>query len=398
MFLRICVAAILMSASTTTQAVAQLAPTSGRFLAPQPIELPLRFMHGLISVPVMINGQGPFQMLLDTGAPLVVLRDTALIGTLKLNVAGQARVGGAGDGEMQVAPFVTGLTATLGALEVKNASGIVTSLPDAIPGVDGVIGGPLFRHAVVHVDFDAGVIRFHDPASPPNVVGDTIPLRVAPNGHVFIPGRITVNGVGRELDLHLDTGARQAFALAPASLKQMRVKPRASIQTITGFGSRGMGHGSLIRSDTLRIGRTALTNVTTTVPNNEPADEGRVGIQVLRRFNLVIDYPGRRLILAPRANVKDPFNATTTGIVLKPALPGSARAVAYVVSASPAEQAGILVGDTIATVGGRDVGGFDPEALERELLQAAPGTALVIGTRRGGQSIERRLTTRALLP
>ena len=32
-----------------------------------------------------------------------------------------------------------------------------------------------------------------------------------------------------------------------------------------------------------------------------PEQDGIVGIQVLSRFNIVLDYPGRRLFLMPRA-------------------------------------------------------------------------------------------------
>ena len=377
---------------------AQLPPTSGRFTSQQAVELPLRMTHGLITVPVMINGKGPFNLILDTGAPVLVLQDTSQISKLALTVAGQTRVGGAGDGERQLAPIVTGVAARLGPLEVSNVTGIVGVTGSAIPGVDGVIGGPLFRHSVVHIDWDAGVIRFHDPASPPEIAGDTIPLRVAQDGHVYVPGRIAVNGVGRNLELHLDTGARQAFALAPASLQKMKVKPRISIKTVTGFGSRGVAHGTVMRADTLRLGRTSLIGVPSSVPKNEPSDEGRVGIPVLRRFNLVIDYPGKRLILVPRANVADAFRWNTTGIVLRPAKPGSPREVAFVMAGSPAEQGGIVAGDTLVTVGTTDIASLDPEGLERELIQPAPGTALLIASRRNGVVVERRVTSRILLP
>src|SRR5690349_21876810 len=164
--------AALLVTLAGTACGAQLPPTTGRFTSAQSIELPLRMTHGLITVPVMLNGKGPFQLLLDTGAPVLVIIDTNQIANLGLRVAGQTRVGGAGDGERQLAPIVTGVNASLGPLEVSNVTGIVGVTGAAIPGVDGIIGGPLFRHSVVHIDWDAGVIRFHDPASPPVVAGD----------------------------------------------------------------------------------------------------------------------------------------------------------------------------------------------------------------------------------
>src|SRR5687767_10116415 len=153
---RATVAVLLFASAACSRA--QLAPTSGAFNTPEPVTVPLKLVHGLLTVPVMLNGHGPFQLILDSGAPLLVLPDTSQISKLQLRVVGQASVGGAGDGAMQRVPLAMGITASVGRLEVKDATGIIGVTGDAVPGVDGIIGGPLFRHAVVHVDWDANTV------------------------------------------------------------------------------------------------------------------------------------------------------------------------------------------------------------------------------------------------
>ena len=380
-------------------AQAQLPPTTAHFGSAEVVEVPYRIVHGLVVIPVSLNGSAPLQFILDTGAPVVVIRDTAVAKTLSLRIAGQARVGGAGDGERRTAPFAIGMTARVGALEVKNVSGIVGSVEGAIPGVDGIIGGALFQNAVVEFDFDAKVVRFHNPTARRfAMAGDSLPLRVDANVQPFVRGTVTVNGIAMSLELNLDTGARQPLALARTTMEKYRAMPDRKLSTIVGFGSRGEARGDIIRASKLDLGRASLVAITTSVMNNEPGGEGRIGLPVLERFHLWIDYPGQRIVLQPRANVGDPFPAQTTGLVFFPAKDSTVRVVAEAGEGTPAREAGVQRGDTLLAVNGRDLRTLDDRGIREQVIMPPAGTAVRLTIKRGATLHEFRLVSRTLIP
>lgn len=390
-------AGVLLCAADTART--QLPPSTATFSGAATVSVPFRVVHGLAVIPVTINGHGPLQLILDTGAPVIVIPDTALASKLGLQIVGNARVGGAGDGTEQTAPLASGIKASVGSLTVSNAFGVIGIAGDVIPGVDGVIGGAFFRHAAVEFDWDAGVIHFHDPARRgPSIAGDTIPLRVESSLHSYVPGTVVVNGDTVTLDLHLDTGARQTLSIAQKTMARLASKPKTAIPTIVGFGSRGAARGDAIRADALRLGAATIPNVTAYVPNQEPGDQGRVGLPVLKRFNFVVDYPGKRLVLRPRAAQHEPFRFTTTGIVLRPGRDSVQRLVAHVIAGSPAEQAGIAPGDSVIAVGGVALNTLTEDGVLRAVLQPNAGETVTLATTRNGTRNERRLVARTILP
>jgi len=379
---------------------AQLRPTRADFGGSATVTVPFSEVHSLVTIPVSINGHDPIRMILDTGAPIILIPDTALARRLELNIVGQAQVGGAGDGEVQTAPLAVGITARVGSLEVTDATGVTGIAADAIPGVDGVIGAAFFSHAVVEIDWDAHVVRFHDPATNPMTFsGDTLRLDVQPSLHSFVDGVVGVDSATRPVHMHLDTGSRHALSLARATVDDFPVPPDSAIRTVVGYGSRGPARGDAIRTRTLELGGTTLRNVATTVPDREPSGAGRIGLPVLRRFQVVVDYPRRRLILHPRDNRADPFPFYTTGLVLSPGRDSTTRLVIDVMAGTPAAEAGLRVGDVITMVDGRSASTLTESDVDRLVLHPAPGTAVMLTTTsNAGTSRELRLVARTILP
>lgn len=373
-------------------------PASTATFGDATVTVPFRLVHDFIVIPVMLNGRGPFQLILDTGSPVILIPDTSLARRLDLQVVGEAIVGGVGDGDTQRAPLAVGISARVGTFTVRGAAGIIGVAGNVIPGVDGVIGGALFRHSRVEVDWDAGVVRFHDPARATREPGESLQLRVEPSLHSFVSATVVMNGTSRKVDLHFDTGARQPLTLSSATLGTFPFSTRASVQTIVGFGSRGPARGTYVRVDSLLLGVSWLASIPTAVPAREPSDQGRLGLPVLKRFNFVVDYPGRRLLLRRRLAMRDPFPFTTTGLVLTPGRDSSRRVIADVIRGSPAADAGLFVGDTVVAVGGVALIGLRPLDLERLLIAPPAGRTIALTIRRRGESFEGQLSTRILLP
>jgi predicted metalloprotease with PDZ domain len=76
-----------------------------------------------------------------------------------------------------------------------------------------------------------------------------------------------------------------------------------------------------------------------------PDISGLVGSDLLRRFNLVINYPERIIHLSPNTHLKDPFDYSYTGMSYY-FIDGKVT-ITEVQQGSPAEKAGLLPGDVI---------------------------------------------------
>jgi C-terminal processing protease CtpA/Prc len=81
---------------------------------------------------------------------------------------------------------------------------------------------------------------------------------------------------------------------------------------------------------------------------------GGVGLPLLAKFRLIIDYPHNRLYAAPaEASARTSIEKDRIGLVLGKR--GDLFAVAFVSPNSPAEAAGFKKGDLIATIDGKHI-------------------------------------------
>ena len=78
---------------------------------------------------------------------------------------------------------------------------------------------------------------------------------------------------------------------------------------------------------------------------------GTLGNEVLKRFHVILDYQGLRCYLKPNKRFKDNFNYNRSGLeVEKPYFHIPAYHIYNVVPGSPADLAGIKIGDQIEKV------------------------------------------------
>lgn len=376
----------------------QLPPTRGEFVSAGPHEVAFTVEQDRIVIPVMINGHGPVRLVLDTGAPVILLPDTALARQLGLAIAGQVAVQGSGDGPGVTAGLATGVRVAVGGFVVDGASAVIGVGAAALPGVDGAIGGPLLQHSIVEIDWDARKIRFYDPGSggPPSRV-EAMELRVEPSLHAFIEASLYSDHGDTTVALHLDTGARAPLTLGGDLRRKLGVSPIVD-SVVVAWGTQGPALGALTRLKRLQIGATTLSGVPTSLVTRDLGIPGRLGLPAIRGFRTIIDYPGRRITLEPRQWVSDIPDFTTTGILIRPTVAGALPIVMSIVSESPAHQAGIAVGDTIMSVEGVATSTLTADQLQSRLLRPDPGTSVLVTAKRGAKVISPRLVARILLP
>jgi membrane-associated protease RseP (regulator of RpoE activity) len=103
---------------------------------------------------------------------------------------------------------------------------------------------------------------------------------------------------------------------------------------------------------------------------------GNIGLQMLSRFNLIIDYAHDRLYAVPdRAALLAPFPKDRLGLYV--ARHDDYVAVLFVSPGSPAEKAGLKSGDTVTAIDRKPVQEWQPSEIAN-LSFAGSGTSVAL--------------------
>ncbi len=240
-------------------------------------------------VEININGRGPFPFILDTGATQTVI-DTGLSTELALPSSGEgSRLDELVIGSIRVA----GLTVMVG--PVSAMFGKIDKPPR------GVLSALSFPGYLVTFDYPRKEIVLRKGALPePN--GKTI---FGYEGDEMLP-TVPVKIVGREMRVHLDTGAPFALSLptkykgevpltAPAEEKGKARSPSGEFPV-----SKGTVKGEITIGEYKLATREVI--FTDVVPHPGAIPQGQVGYGVLRDFAITLDSANGRIEFAKGAS------------------------------------------------------------------------------------------------
>jgi len=328
-------------------------------------EIAFRLVNHHVLIPVSVNGSGPLEVILDTGmpAPGLALYDGDRIEPLglEINPAIQAAVGGAGGSKRLTAQVAMSESFAFDGVAVEGAMVVVLPRLGLDGYNDGVVGYSLFSNFAVELDYEKSLITLHDPAAfvPPDealVLPLTFRQRVP-----YATVRVTpLVGEPFDADVAVDLGASHALSLNWDESERIEV-PDGAVTTIIGRGASGVVKGQAGRIAALELAGARLENVVTSFPVREHQNPrgidslaGNLGNGALRRFNLVFDYAGEKLYLTPNASFSEEFRFDRSGLRLAV---GQRLAVESVVAGSPADHAGLRVGDVVTRLNGTAVSG-----------------------------------------
>ena len=241
-----------------------------------------------------------------------------------------------------------------------------------------------------------------------------VPFRLLGDGKILVRGAVSDPAppdVSRPLNLLVDTGATKCVlfedALAPA------------VQHADAWPAlRGLAAPTLIGTVAARIARVPVIEVETAdVPlrvsgvdvgvmrsdlsqvlshiTREPI-HGLLGYSFLKRFRLALDYPNRVLWLDSIPNYRDDRPNEYCHVGLQLERQGGAVVVTGVVEGSPADTAGIRVGDEVVALDGVNARTLDLLELTRR-MEGEVGRPLILVMRRNAVERSLRLARRRLL-
>ena len=355
-----------------------------------------------VFVDAWIDDQGPFHLILDTGADGFSIAD-AVARRLSLGVDDGGQ--GSGVGEKTVRVGRTHLARVrIGDLQFGNVDARVFPGDDA-PNVfgtkplDGWVGLEVFRHVVVKHDYVRRQLTL------------ALPDRFRYQGQgVIVPfdraGLIpvvdaTLDGVtGR---FGIDTGARSSMLLFGPFVDQngLRAKYGARLEGVTGWGIGGPVRSQLARAQELTIGDVVVRDLVvrlSTQKNGATTTSdlaGLIGPDVLSQFDLTVDYANNRLIFEKNSNYGRRDSYDRAGMWM--GQNGEHFAVVDVIAGGPADQAGIKAGDTILEIDGVSTGKLVLPDVRESIRRATVGRRMALILEAGGSVRTAIVTLRDLV-
>ena len=249
--------------------------------------------------------------------------------------------------------------------------------------IDGVIGYSLFSRYIIKINFDSLLIEVYLPGSLKYPLHGFLlhPLFTAlPIQPLTIKDAKTITA-----NFYFDTGAGLCFLMSKQfeedSIVLKKSRKPVSIQ-VQGFGGKKQMLLTIIKE--VKLGPYRFRKVPANVLDDEynatsyPFLGGLIGSDILRRFNMIINYPKREIHLLPNSHYRDEFDYSYTGMNM---FYIDGRIVADdVIKGSPADKGGLQQGDIIIAVNSNfsnDIGSY------KNLMQVSGEKITLVVSRNG---------------
>lgn len=338
-----------------------------------------------------INGKGPYKMVFDTGS--VNLLSSGMAKELGLSVEGDTQRFAAEGGNID-SKITHVHTLEIGSLIMHDQMFHVISTP---PGDDDTpqiaIGYELMRRLVVKIDYEHERLTFYNAATF-KYSGSGIEVPMSVKG-LLLEVNGSVDGV--PATFVLDSGNEVAFSLDGGFVKQNKLIERLGAR-YHGYAGRGYGgpmpEAYYVRLKTLGLGGAEVHNLITNLSAGEPGPgdyAGNIGRSVLRQFNATFDCMRGKVYLEKNANWDKPGIFNRAGIVIDPTENG--EKVMTILPGSPAEVAGLAVGDLITKIDGH----APSDDLDDPAFLQPVGTVVQIVVKRGDVEHQIEVTLRDVL-
>jgi len=290
--------------------------------------------------------------ILDTGSGGISL-DSSTVAYLKLAVTPSDRIirGIAG---MRNVSFVRNQTLRLPGLQITGLDFHINDydLLSSVYGmrIDGIIGYSFFSRYIVKIDYDLHQLEVWSHGT----------MRYPKGGYMLRPrianlpvvGAYVMDGRAAAANYYFDTGAGLCFLLTEQFEKDSAIlKKKKKIIVTQGEGLGGKKTMRLTTVKEIRVGPYKFRKVPVHLYDDEygltsyPELAGLVGNDLLRRFNLVLNYQKSEIHLLPNSHYQDPFDYSYTGLGIY-MIDGDV-VVEDVIPGSPGEKAGLKAGDHI---------------------------------------------------
>lgn len=280
------------------------APCFAQPTNPAPITVKVRLTHNRIVIPSRIN-ETPLTFLLDSACTIPTLHPE-VVDELRLQPSGSVSIAGIAGEER--APTFRGVVINMG--ETEYAPRRIASIPsersESRRRRDGVVGSGFFRQFVVEMDTRAGEMRLYSPTNfTYSGKGEVVPFRFRPRDEIPIveASIILSNQPPIKAEFEVDTGCDSGLCLGSSFVRQNKL-----LESIEGRSSEKFGIGGSVETKMGTVPIFRLGKLDVPKPQTDffqvgsPVDEplaGHIGMELLHRYKVILDYARKQLILEP---------------------------------------------------------------------------------------------------
>ena len=366
------------------------------------ITFPFKSASNLIIIPVIINTSDTLNFILDTGVRVPVITELPFVNKLNLNHMEPIPINGLGKGESLTAYKssnntlrIPGLISLDQEIHMIMDENFQISQVIGIP-VHGLIGFDLFKDFIVEIDYQYNELTVTKPEKfNKNIQNKEIvlPLHFEKNKPFIRTSIMTDKNEMVSVKLLVDTGASDALWLSPFSDSRINI-PEDHIESYLGKGLSGNLYGKKGRIGGIWMGPIVLNRPIVAFPDSSMVAHiitdnrnGTLGGEILRRFFVIVDYPGKQIRLRPTSKINDEFNYNMSGLDISNPIPGlPIFTIDKVRKDSPAYHAGLMEEDQIISLNNATHHSLSLNDINL-LLQSKPARRINMTVLRNGQEI-----------
>lgn len=366
----------------------------------------------LIVLPFSINNSDSLNIVFDTGVGRTIITDLSNPKTILLNKGRKVKIMGLGSKES-----VEGILSKNNALsmgEISCESQEILFIPnntiDLSSGmgyqINGVIGRSIFERFVVEINYINKTVKFYESKNFSRKIRrneEVIPIELI-DGRPYITAKVTIDGKQFPVKLLFDTGMSFALWLNPAT--NPNIKPSAlSRHDVFGQGLSGAVMGEISRVEKFQIGNFEFNNVISAFPDASNIGDataitnrnGSVGSDIFRRFNVVLDYQNKRIILSKNSSYKEPFLYDMSGIEVGSIISGLPMfRIVSVGNNTPASECGLMENDVLNSINGQYASTLSLNEIT-SMLKSKEGKRIKLTITRNGEIIKVNFNLRKLV-
>lgn len=358
--------------------------------------LPFKSIKNLIIIPVYINDQGPYDFILDTGVGPMIITEPSIIDTLNFSLMRKIKLSGLGL-ETVDAYVSQNVKTRIGKAESHhNPTAILKEDLFNLSGhlgtkIYGLIGYSFFNSFIVDIRYSENRIIFNKPERKVKYRGYKVPV-VIENLKPYIDVEVEVLNKKLKTRLIMDTGASHALSMEMLNGHAFP-PPEQKLKANLGMSLSGQIKGYVGRINKFYIGKQVFNDVVTSFPDFETIAQkidltfrnGNIGADILRKFDIQLNYQNGFIFLKPNNFAKSPFKHDMVGMVIYLDQSEYKRMlIGEIDEGSPAERAGLCPHDEIIGVNFRSIDHYTLNDLV-ELFKSQPERTIIFEIFRDSQ-------------
>ena len=354
--------------------------------------IPFQLIDDMVVIDISINGTSPLHFIFDTGTT------TSLIDSISAQKTGLISDDTQGlllNNDFLEMPIAKIKTLKTGNIVIENRPVIITQSFEnynrilGIP-IHGIIGSDLFGKYITELNFDKSQIHLGRGIDTTGY--EPINVRIY-NDLFYIDATIFTSDTDSITNQFLfDSADMTAASLAQPFWTKHNLLSKSksfysginrSSSSLTSPSYFANFKGFKLRNYSFKNTYLNLTSSKRGFFANDSI-AGTIGIDILKRFNIIINMNNQKIYLKPNQKYNEPYRINTTGLRTRLYKDLTQCFIDAVLQQSPAEAAGLLQGDLLLSINDIKANKENISKI-RQLTRSIPGTKLVFVIQRNNE-------------